>query len=68
MGPEHSSARLERFLQLCDDDENEFPVGVPALFLLGTDWGSLSYPGSHCPRFTSTHAYVGNEAPCTDAD
>ncbi|KAI3388305.1 hypothetical protein SNEBB_006547 [Seison nebaliae] len=26
MGPEHSSAKMERFLQLCDDSENEVPV------------------------------------------
>ena len=26
MGPEHSSARLERFLQLCKDDGEKLPV------------------------------------------
>jgi 2-oxoglutarate dehydrogenase E1 component len=27
-GPEHSSARLERYLQACDDDSREFPTDL----------------------------------------
>ena len=32
-GPEHSSARLERFLQLCDDDPVTVPPFLSSLFL-----------------------------------
>ena len=40
MGPEHSSARLERFLQMSDDDPYHFPLIIPgtAQQIQSTNW------------------------------
>ena len=34
MGPEHSSARLERYLQMSNDDPDHFPVSRIVKFIL----------------------------------
>lgn len=49
-GPEHSSARPERFLQMSNDDSDAYPVSAPS---------PGAGPGHGCHRWAASQPYPG---------